>query len=72
MTQDAAESLPKRLRELRGAAKLTLEAVAVAVGVNRSAVAHWEAGRNKPRADVMPKLARVLGVTVGELFGEVA
>ena len=34
--------------------------------------AHWEAGRIKPRADVLPKLARVLGVTVGELFGEAA
>jgi putative transcriptional regulator len=66
------DELPQRIRSLRTAANLTLESVAEAVGVDRSAVAHWEAGRNKPRADVLPRLARVLGVSVGVLFGEAA
>ena len=51
------------LREWRGAAGLTEEQVASAVGVPAGLVADWEEGRATPEADQVGPLARALGVT---------
>lgn len=65
-------TLSQRIRELRLARGLTMEALAKEVGVNRSAVAHWEAGKNSPRERLLKRLAAALGVTVGDLYSEQA
>ena len=56
------------LKKLRTEQGLTLEAVGVAMGVTRQCVQMWEAGRRWPSSADLPKLARVLGCTIDDLF----
>lgn len=56
------------LKRLREKAKLTQADVAKGVGKAPSLVAMWESGSRQPRADMLPKLARVLGCTIDDLF----
>lgn len=65
-------NLSQRIRQLRLARGLTMEGLADQLGVNRSAVAHWESGKNSPRERMLRKLAEVLGVSIGELYSEAA
>ena len=60
----------KRLAAARRRVGLTQEAVAARVGVHRSTYAHYELGRRKPDAQTAVRIARVLGRTVEELFGD--
>ena len=54
-------------RRLRGAIPTQRE-VAAALGVKESAVSKWERGISKPRADRLPKLARLYGCSIEELL----
>lgn len=56
------------LKKLRTEQGLTLEAVGVAMGVTRQCVQMWEAGRRWPSSADLPKLARVLGCSIDDLF----
>jgi transcriptional regulator with XRE-family HTH domain len=47
-----------------------MEALAVALGLDKSAIAHWEAERCNPRADQLPELAKELGVSIDDLYTE--
>ena len=58
------------MKTLRMAARLTQEDVAAMLGVKRTAVAMWETGKAKPRADKLPALARLYGCTIDELLSE--
>lgn len=60
-----------RIEELRRARGMTQRELAAALGVSSMAVSKWELGRCAPATDKLPDLARVLGVKIGELFGEV-
>jgi transcriptional regulator with XRE-family HTH domain len=54
---------PAERRALREAAGLTQQELAVAVGVDRTAIAHWESGRRNPdgkRLDAYVEALRVL------------
>lgn len=63
--------LHRRIRELRTGAGLTQAALAKAVGVkDKSTVAQWELGVNSPRAALIPKIAKALSVSVGDLYTE--
>lgn len=55
----------KTYREKRG---LSQAAISDALNVSQQAVAKWESGEASPRADKLPALARLLGVSVGALF----
>ena len=55
--------------ERRRIAGLTQEALAAAVGVQRSTVARWETGATEPMLWVRPRLAATLGLTLEELHG---
>jgi transcriptional regulator with XRE-family HTH domain len=57
-----------RLAELRRAANLSQAALARLVGESQQNVAYWEQSDKPPRSDVLPKLARVLGVSVEQLL----
>lgn len=54
-------------REQRG---LTQQQLADLVGINRSAIAHFEAGRIKPSLPVAFAIARILNFTIEEMFGD--
>jgi len=59
----------KALRERAGLTQLQLGKL---LGKGQSAVAMWEAGDRMPRADKLPELARILGCTIDELYGQPA
>lgn len=54
----------------RKRAGLLQRQVADALGVSMGTVAMWDTGRNKPRADMLPKIAKLYGCTVDELLRE--
>lgn len=57
-----------KMEELRQASKLTQSEVAEKLRVDRSAVAKWEAGAAKPRADKLPALAKLYNCSIEELL----
>lgn len=67
-TADVNARLADRLRELRAAHGLTLEALAVRSGVSRSMISLIERGVSSPTAAVLDRLAAGLGVTLASLF----
>jgi transcriptional regulator with XRE-family HTH domain len=66
------ESLGSKLYRLRFERKLTLDDVAMAVGVSKPSVWAWENGKARPLPERMHALARVLGVSPDELVDGVA
>jgi transcriptional regulator with XRE-family HTH domain len=69
---DTARSLNRRIaarvRELRAARGLSLDALAGTSGVSRSMISLIERGESSPTAVVLEKLAAALGVTLASLF----
>lgn len=61
--------LGKHLAELRQAAGLTQMQLADKLGVHHSNIAFWELTGTPPRGEVLPQMARALGVSVDELLG---
>lgn len=57
-----------RLKELRKSAGITQECLAVQMGVKQAAVSAWETERAFPCARDVPKLAKVLGCSISELY----
>ena len=57
-----------RLDEARKKHKLTQTALGEAVGVSQRAISSYEAGARKPSPIVAMKIARVLGLTVTEMW----
>ena len=57
-----------RIKELREAAELQQRQVAEAMGVLQTAVSNGETEVALPRARQLPRLARVLGCSIGDLF----
>ena len=69
MTKDnITELIGRRLRELRTAADLSLDALAHKSGVSRSNISLIERGQSSPTAVVLDKLASALGVSVASMF----
>ena len=67
-TVDLSARLAERIRELRVAHRLSLEALAARSGVSRSMISLVERGESSPTAVVLDKLAAALGVTLASLF----
>lgn len=65
---DINQRIAERLRELRGARALSLEALAARSGVSRSMISLIERGESSPTAVVLDKLAVALDVTLAALF----
>ena len=73
MTMLAVENMPikDRLRELRTAAKLTQQALAMKAGLSVSVVAHIESGRiPDPRLSTLRALAKAMEVPIADLVTE--
>lgn len=58
-----------QLRILREKAGLSQAALAKKLGINQSAVAAWEAGRNKPENAKLEAVASIFGVSTDYLLG---
>lgn len=58
-----------RLATLRKAAGLSQAELAKILGVTQSTIGYWETATKPPRSDVLPKLAKVLGVRVEDILG---
>lgn len=64
--------IARRLRELRDAHGLSLDALAGRSGVGRSTISLIERGESSPTAAVLDKLASALGVALAALFEDKA
>lgn len=62
------KNIGKEISELRHAKELTQEKVAEAMGVSPQAVSKWENNISCPDIFLLPKLSRLLGVSVDELL----
>src|SRR5436190_361146 len=69
---DLNHRIAARVRELRAAHRLSLDAIAQKSGVSRSMISLIERGESSPTAAVLEKLAAGLGVTLGVLFDPLA
>jgi transcriptional regulator with XRE-family HTH domain len=65
---DINARIARRVRELRDAQGLSLDALAERSGVSRSNISLIERGQSSPTAVVLDKLSSGLGVTVASLF----
>src|SRR5947209_13192392 len=65
---DLNQRIAERVRELRAAHALSLDALAGRSGVSRSMISLVERGESSPTAVVLEKLAAGLGVTLSALF----
>ena len=57
------------IRLLREKKEMTQSELAVRIGIDRSTIAKWETEKSSPRAELLPKIAAILGCTVDELLG---
>jgi transcriptional regulator with XRE-family HTH domain len=73
MARSPTSSRPKqgaRLAALRKAAGLSQADLARIIGVPQQNVAYWETSSKPPRSDVLPTMAKALGVRVEDILGE--
>ena len=57
-----------KVKELREAAGLTQVELAQKMGVAQNSISTWETETALPKTSMLFKLAKALGVTVGDLF----
>ena len=67
-SENITELIGRRLRELRAAAGLSLDALAHKSGVSRSNISLIERGQSSPTAVVLDKLSSALSVSVASMF----
>lgn len=67
-TTDVNGRIAERVRQLRAARRLSLDALAERSGVSRSMISLVERGESSPTAVVLEKLATGLGVTMASMF----
>src|SRR4051795_6493564 len=65
---DLDQRIAARVRELRAARRLSLDALAAKSGVSRSMISLIERGESSPTAVVLERLATGLGVMLASLF----
>lgn len=58
------------LRALRRRAGLTAAQLAARMGYTRTTIYYWETGQSWPSSEELPKLARILGCSIDDLFRE--
>jgi len=67
--QKFLQDVGKRLKELRKAQGLTQTQLAELLGISQQLVAFYEGGHQRIAIDLLPDVARLLGVSVEELLG---
>ena len=58
-----------RLEEFRKKAKLTQAELGERIGVKDNTICQWETGARQPKADIIIRLADVLGCSADDLLG---
>lgn len=58
----------EKLKALRKARNLTQDELGKILGIDRSTISQWERGENRPRVDMLVKLARVFKCSVDNLL----
>ena len=70
------EAMPKdsssHLKALRVSAGLSQRELARVLGIHHSNVGFWERTGTPPRSDLLPQIAKALGVSIDELLGSEA
>lgn len=66
--EDVRQRLARNLQRRRRAKGLSQEGFAHEAGVHRTYVSDLERGARNPTIDVIDRLARALGVTMGDLL----
>jgi transcriptional regulator with XRE-family HTH domain len=66
--RDPNQRIAERVKELRAAHGLSLDALAARTGVSRSMISLVERGESSPTAVLLEKLAAGLGVTMAAMF----
>jgi len=61
-----------RIAQLRAEAGLSQEQLAEKLGVDKTAISHWEQGKAAPRMSRIAEVAEALGVSIDALFAEAA
>lgn len=59
----------KRIKEYRVQSGLTQKQLGEEIGVSNARVSNWENGENRPDADTLMAICKVLGVTADTLLG---
>ena len=62
--------LSENIAAYRRARGMTQEELGMALGVTNQAVSKWENAVSLPDVTLLPALARALGITLDQLFGE--
>lgn len=57
------------IKTLRKNAGFSQKELAEIIKSSNSAIAMWEAGTRNPRTDKLPELAKALGCSIDDLFG---
>jgi transcriptional regulator with XRE-family HTH domain len=73
MARPSSKPRPKqgsRLATLRKTAGLSQTELAKAISVSQQTVAYWETSAVPPRSDVLPKMAKALGVRVEDILSD--
>ena len=58
------------IKSKRLSLNMTQIELACVLGVSRSSLAMWETGKSFPRAELLPKLAKILNCSIDELLSE--
>lgn len=59
----------ERIRFYRERKGIEQKMLAEAIGIKKNAVSNWESGRSRPDMALLPKICKVLEVSMDELFG---
>ncbi|OGE32707.1 hypothetical protein A3J19_00350 [Candidatus Daviesbacteria bacterium RIFCSPLOWO2_02_FULL_41_8] len=60
--------LGKKVQKHRKELNLTQEELAFKIGISRAYMGYIEQGRNIPAVEVLQKIAKVLRISIGDLF----
>lgn len=60
----------KNIQKMRRSLGMTQAELAARLCVDPSSVAKWETEKAYPRADMLPKIASILGCTIDELYAD--
>jgi transcriptional regulator with XRE-family HTH domain len=69
LLNEGTESFGERLARLRKAAGYSLRELAEEVGISHIMLVHYEKHSGYPSAQLLPRLAKVLGVSADQLLG---
>lgn len=56
------------IKKLRLKSGYTQSEISKILNISRSTIAKWETGESKPRAEKLPRLAKILSCSIDDLF----